>query len=100
MLDTIDENKELNAPNLVPPDHVSEYESMVDDHGTTKAMIFKNQFPLFSSMEIMFLMMKSLMMMDHKKLLFKWILKDLMHLLMKMPSMSFQDLKPQSIQKY
>ena len=34
MIDTIDENNELDAPNLVPPDHSSDDESMVDDNGT------------------------------------------------------------------
>ena len=34
MIDTIDENYEVDAPTLVPPHHVFDDESMVDDDGT------------------------------------------------------------------
>ncbi len=40
MIDTIDE--EGDVPNLVRPDHVSNYESMVDDDGTYQGNDFQN----------------------------------------------------------
>ncbi len=98
MIDTIDENNEVDAPTLVPPHHVSADERMVDDDGTYQGDDFHNQVP--SILKHGILMMKILMMMDHKKQRFKWILEEMMQLLMKMRSMSNQGLKPQLIQKY
>ena len=100
MIDTIDKNYEVDAPTLVPPHHVFDDESMIDNDGTYQGDVFQNLFPPFSSMETMLLMMKILMMMYCKNQLFKWILKDMMQLLKRMRSVCNQGLKLQLTQKF
>ncbi len=77
VIDTIDEDYEVDAPHLISPDTVSDDESMMMMMTHAKVMIFKFLFSPFLRMETIS-MMKILMMMNFKNQLFKWILKNIM----------------------